>query len=90
MHYRIKLYAGLQRKFHSYVYIYCASQLSNLHSCFIYGEQENFLVKFSTRMPSILIPATFCYLQLLHTNAQADGVASTHIHITPSPYPYIF
>jgi len=89
MHYRIKLYAGLQRKFHGYVYIYWASQLSSLHSCLIYGEQENFLVKFSARMPSILIPATFCYLQLLQTNAQADAMASTHIHITPSLHPYI-
>jgi hypothetical protein len=62
-----------------------ASQLSSLHSCFILGEQENFLVKFSARM----IPATFCYLQFLQTNAQAIAMASIHVHITPSLHPYI-
>jgi len=55
----------------------------------VHGEQENILVKFSARMPSILIPATFCYFQLLQTNAQADAMVSTHIHITPSLRPYV-
>jgi hypothetical protein len=41
-------------------------------------------------MSSILIPATIYYIQLLQTNAQADAMAATHVHITPSLYPYIF